>query len=218
MKYLMLTALMIVAGCDTPTRSRFPSTIGTGNNQTVGTGFDLTSGGTSSGSTTGTTTGGTTATPGFESCSLAKNNTTADLGSIGVCQSAIDETKLRFVSSIGNDSSRTCLIPTYKDQYGNSTYLGQPQCTYTIAEKIYTGTLIKNRSGMGSYPINGVMIMKETLLPEYFQCMDAYMYFIQGNCPQYQSPQCAQAATNYRNGICNNFKLKYPNNYLDLNI
>lgn len=208
MKYFILTALMIVAGCDTPTRSRFPTTIGSGNTQTA-PGFDFTSGGTSPGTTPGTQTPSTD--PGFETCTLTKNHQTADLGNLGICQNTQNEAKIRFVSSLGDSTRRTCLIPTYKDQSGNSMYLGEAQCTYTEAEKVYTGTVIKNRPGVGSYPITGVMVMKENLLPEYFECMN----FIQKYCPNAPTyAPCVQARNNY----CQNFKMKYPNNYLDLYI
>lgn len=215
MKYLILSLLMFAAGCDTPTRARFP-TSGNGNSLTAPGGgtFEPAPVGTT---TSGTTGGTTPPSPGFENCNLAKSNSTADLGGIGICKSTLDETTVRFVSSSTNTSSRTCLIPTYKDQAGNSTYLGDPQCTYTEAEKVYTGRLYKNRSGMAQYPLNGVMVMKEELLVEYFACMDSYLKYIQYYCPQAPNyAPCVQAATNYRNSVCNNFKMKYPNNYLDL--
>lgn len=217
MKYLILSFMVLLAGCDTPTRSRFPtsssSSLGT---PTTGSGFTSSTSGSASG---GTTTGGATSDPGFEYCNLTNRSATADLGSVGICKSSLDETQIRFVSNMTNTTSRTCLIPTYKDQYGSSTYLGDPQCTYTQSEQVYTGRLYKNRSGFTNYAINGVMVMREGLLPEYFQCMDAYQQYINYYCPANQTyAPCVQGATNYRNSICNNFKQKYPNNYLDLNL
>lgn len=218
MKYTLVLFLVILVGCDTPTRSRFPST-GTGDALQTPTGVNLvptTSGGTSTGGTTG---GTTTATPGFENCNLTTRSSTADLGSIAVCKSALDETSIKFVTSATDTSARTCFIPTYKDAAGNSTYLGDPQCTLTEAEKVYAGHLYKNRTGMAGYPLSGVTIMKEALLVEYFGCMDAYVVYIQSNnyCRVYpQDPYCVNGANQYRNSKCNAFKLKYPNNFLDL--
>jgi hypothetical protein len=212
MKYLMIVLLVVIAGCDTPTRSRFPSTA---SSNSLGTP-------TAPGTFTPTPTTGTptpapvTSTTGFENCNLSKTQSSADLGGIGICKSSIDETQIRFVSSLSNTTSRTCIIPTYKDQYGNSTYLGDPQCTYTEAEKVYTGRLYKNRSGVSQFALNGVMIMREGLLVEYFACMDSYMKYVQYYCPANPTyPPCLQGANNYRAQICNQFKAKYPNNYID---
>jgi hypothetical protein len=218
MKLIVLSLLVIVSACDTPTRARFPSASALGNPYTTDPG-GLTPGVT--GSTTGTTTGGTTPTPtpGFENCTLAKNYTTGDLGSVGICKSSLDETQIRFVSSISNQTYRVCVIPTYKDSTGSSTYLGDPQCTKTVAEQIYTGRLYKNRPGFSQLPLNGVMMMTEPLLPDYFNCMDAYAKYIQMYCPAnpYYAP-CVQGATSARTSVCNYFKQKYPSNYLDISL
>ncbi len=215
MKYTCVLFLVILIGCDTPTRSRFPST-GNGDALQAPTGTNLTP------TPTGTTTGGTpapTATPGFENCNLTNRNSTADLGSIGICKSSQDETSIKFVTSTSDSANRTCFIPTYKDASGSSTYLGNPQCTYTEAEKVYSGHLYKNRPGLQQYPINGVTIMKEALLVDYFACMDGYVAYIQSSnyCRVYPSdPNCVNAANQARAAKCNYFKTKYPNNYLDI--
>ncbi len=212
MKYTFVLFLVILAGCDTPTRSRFPTT-GTGDALQTPTGTNLTP------TTPTSPTTPVTVTPGFESCNLTTRNSTADLGNIAVCKSSQDETSIKFITSSSDSANRTCFIPTYKDTAGNSTYLGDPQCTLTEAEKTYAGHLYKNRTGMSQYPINGVMIMKEALLVEYYACMDAYVVYIQSNnyCrTYYNDPYCINAANQYRATKCNTFKTKYPNNYLDL--
>lgn len=215
MKFLILSVLVIVSACDTPTRSRFPnaSSLG-GNSSTVpGAPSPFTS------PTLPGTTPGATSTPGFEACNLTKSNMTPDLGSIGICKNSQDETQIRFVTSQTDATNRVCIIPTYKDGTGSSAYLGDPQCTYTQAETIYTGRLYKNRPGMSSYPITGVMIMREQLLVEYFGCMDSYAKYISYYCPANPNyAPCVQSATNYRNTVCTQFKQKYPNNYLDIYI
>jgi hypothetical protein len=218
MKILIFSLLLIAVGCDTPTRSRFPTA--TGNGLAAPTDGGLTPLDPSkSGSTTGTTTGGTTQT-GFENCNLTTRNSSAaaELGSVGVCKSSQDETLVRFVTSMAQTQMpRICLIPTYKDQSGNTTYLGDPQCTLTESEKVYTGRLYKNRTGLSNYPLTGVMIMKETLLPDYFACMDAYVKYINFYCPAAPTyPPCVTGASQSRDSLCNYFKQKYPNGYLDL--
>lgn len=238
MKQLFLLSVFILAvGCDSPQRSRNPinyingSTLG---NTSATGGFSSTPT-TTTGSTTGTTTGSTTAT-GFESCDLSDKYQTIDIGFFGLCQSTSDETSIRFKPSLTSSSVRTCLIPTYKDASGSSTWLGQPQCTYTTSGQMITGKLYKDRTGYTSYPINGVIVMKEPLLSEYFQCMQAYTGWPANVCQtnaytqycQYWGPRCpygTQSNTacdtegrNYMNQVCTTFKTKYVNSYIDIRL
>ncbi len=85
------------------------------------------------------------------------------------------------------------------------------------ANQVYYTVLDKNRSGFTTLPISGMMVMFESMLVEYFACMDAYTKYIQLYCPTAQSATCVQYASNYRGQICNQFKTKYANYYLDLN-
>ena len=212
MKYLILSLLVIVAGCDTPTRSRFPST-SIGNQQiadpfTSGPGMGAVS------PTTPTTP--TTPSPGFENCNLSKSRSTADLGSVGICRSSQNETQVRFVTSSSNTSSRTCLIPLHRDSQNRSVYLGDPQCTYTEAEKVYTGQLYKH-SSKSSLMMNGVAIMLDHVLTDYFACKDAYVKYIQYYCPGNPTyAPCVQGANNYSNSMCGLLVTKYPNNFLEV--
>ncbi len=217
MKYLMIVLLVVIVGCDTPTRSRFPST--GSSSDAIGTTPTTPGVFTPAPTIPGTPTTPTTpvvSSPGFENCNLSKNNTSADLGSVGVCRSTIDETHIRYVSSLSNSSSRTCIIPTYKNQAGSTTYLGEAQCFYTTAETVVEGRLVKNRPGFSQLALNGVTIMREGLLVEYFACMNAAVQYTNYYCPANPSYlPCAQAAANYQAQLCNQFKSKYPNNYVD---
>jgi hypothetical protein len=205
----------------------------------------LSTGGTTSGSltntpapgttpATGTTTTTTTNTPGFESCDLTHKYQTPDIGWFGICQSTQDETLFKFRPSVTSTSIRTCLIPTYKDANGSSTYIGNPQCTYTTSNQIVQGKLYKDRSGFSNYPLNGVIVMKEPLLPEYINCMHAYVNWPSNVCPSgganpycaYWLPrcpygsksnaQCDAEGRSYMGNICTSFKTKYGNSYVDI--
>jgi hypothetical protein len=241
-KYLLLLSLMaLVAGCDAPQRTRAPSTYVNGNSlsDTTNASGSFSSSGSSSGSTAGTSTGGTTTTtsPGYENCNIAEDKYhTIDIGYFNICQSTLDETSMKVRTSLTSTSVRTCIIPTYKDSSGSSTWIGQPQCTYTTAGQVVSGKLYKDRSGFTSYPLNGAIVMKEPLLPEYFNCMQAYTSWPGSACPSgattsycaYWLPRCpygsksnAQCDTegrNYMASICNQFKTQYANSYLDIKL
>lgn len=236
---IALGFLTILTGCDTPQRTR----IQTANTDSIGTppNNSWTTGGTSGGTTTGTTTGGTTgtgtvSTPGFENCDLSDKYHNIDIGHFGICQSTQDETVFKFRTSLGSTGSRICLIPIYKDASGSSTYLGNPQCTYTQSNVIIQGKVYKDRSGYSQYPVNGVIVMRENLTAEYFKCMHGYTNWPANACQSSsnvsycnywgrscpygpgntQGTPCDYEARNYMSQICNSFKSKYGNAYTDI--
>ena len=237
---LALSLLTLLAGCDAPQRTRAPVTYVNGNNYS-GTATTGTSG--FSNGTTTTTTGTTTGTPnpvtseaGFSNCDLSDKYQTIDIGFFGLCQSTQDETVFKFRTSLAQASVRVCLIPTYKDQSGSSTYIGQPQCTYTQSNAVISGKLYKDRPGFSNYPLNGVIVMKEPLLTEYFGCMQAYTSWPANVCSNsanaqycaYWQPRCPYGGQtnvscdtegrNYMAVTCNNFKSKYTNSYIDIRL
>lgn len=194
---------------------------------TTGSGPGTTTGATTTGGTTGTTTGTTTGgstVSGFTHCDFVSTHKfyIVDIGHFGLCQSTTDETSFLFKPSMTSTSIRTCLIPTYKDASGSSTYIGQPQCTYTTAETVIQGRLYKNRTGFESYTLNGVMVMREPLLTSYYGCMNAYTQFASSSCPYgaRTSPYCDSAAKNYMGQVCNSFISQYGGGkaYLDVSI
>ncbi len=239
-KYLILLSLLALVGCDAPQRTRAPSTYVNGNslNDPTNTSGNFNTSGSSSGSTTGTSTGGTTTTtPGFENCNVAQDKYhTIDLGYFGICQSTQDETSLKFRTSLSSTSVRCCMSPADKDSSGSSTWIGQPQCTYTTAGQVVSGKVYKDRSGFTSYPLNGVIVMKEPLLPEYFNCMQGYTNWPGNVCASgpnnsycsYWIPRCPYGSKtnaacdaegrNYMASVCNQFKTQYSNSYADIKL
>lgn len=216
-----LIALSFIAltyvGCDNPQRARTSTAVNGSSNYTdTGTNLGTTTSSTSTTTTTGTTTSAAV-DANFPACSFTYKYSNTDLGQVAICQSTVDNTLFKFMMSTSSTSTRVCLIPTYKDASGSSTWLGQPQCTYVTAAQTYQGKLYKTRSGYTGYTLNGVMVMKETLLTEYFQCIDAYINYINTYCPlNPYNTTCVNNATIQRNYLCNAFKTKYPSNYLDL--
>lgn len=234
---ISLSLLTFLVGCDAPQRTRAPAEYITGS----GFGSASTTGGFNPTPqtippTTNTTGGsnGVTQGPGFESCDLSDKYQTIDIGFFGLCQSTQNETLFRFKTSLSHQSVRICLIPTYKDSSGSSTYVGNPQCTLTSSGQVVSGQLYKDRAGFSSYQINGVIVMKEPLLPEYFQCMQAYVNWPINLCANGQNAQycaywgprchnggptnqvCDNEARNFMSVTCNNFKSKYSNSYIDI--
>ena len=220
----LFALLMLTSSCDSPQRNRIISSANSGNGYTQpantntpnpwGTGTTSSSTGTATG---GSTSGAQTKPPGFENCDISANQYAAVIGYMGICQSTLDETSVAVNSTI-TDSIRTCLIPTYKDQAGSSTYLGQPQCFLPKQGEVTMGKLYKTRNGFTSYAINGVMVMKERSLTAYFTCMDAYVTFTDPRCPYgaKTNAYCDQMARSVMATKCNNFKMDNP--YLDIRL
>jgi len=227
---LIMALLILTIGCDAPRRTRAPAVISNGStfqNGENSDGFSPPTGGSNIGEVT---------EPGFETCDLTQKYHTIDTGHFGICQSTQDETSFKFRPGLTSTSIRTCLIPTYKDQSGSSTYVGQPQCTYTTANKIVNGKLYKDRQGFNSYPLNGVIVMKEPLLPEYIGCMHGYTNWPSNVCQYgasnsycaYWLPRCPTGARsnaacdteakNHMAKICTTFKSKYSNSYIDIQV
>ncbi len=228
---LLFLFLVLAVACDAPQRMRAPQNYVNGN--TIGT----------SGSPSVPTSGATfetsgmvpvITTTGFENCELMDRYQTIDIGHFALCQSTLDETIFKFRPSLSSPSIRTCLIPTYKDASGASTYIGNPQCTFTTASQTIQGKLMKDRPGYGTYPLNGVIVMKEPLLPEYINCMHGYVNWPRNACPggatssycnnwlprcpvgAKSNISCDAEARNFMANICTNFRTKFSNSYIDI--
>ena len=218
MKTLLITIsfILLATACDNPQRNKMASSVNTGNalsNPAGTTPNPWTNSG-----TTGASSGGTVTTkpPGFENCDITPSYLyTAGINYIGICQSTLDETQVAVKPTV-SDSVRTCMIPTYKDAAGNSTYLGQPQCFTPQQNVVTTGQLHKTRQGFTSSPLNGMMIMKEVSLTAYFTCMDAMITFTHPQCPYGANTNayCNQMARSIMNTKCNNFKVDHS--YIDV--
>lgn len=231
---LFAIAIIIATACDAPQRTRLiPNSVNNDSNYTYvpnsgNSNFSQDNGSNENNNSSNSTTG-------FENCDLTNNYHTIDIGYFGLCQNTSDETLFKFKPSITSNNYRTCLIPTYKDSAGASTYIGNPQCTFTTSNVTIQGKLFKDRPGFGSYPINGVIVMREPLLPEYIGCMHAYLNWPVNACPggansspycnnwvsqcpagPNSNPNCNQEARNYMSVVCNNFKTQYANSYIDI--
>jgi hypothetical protein len=220
---LAMTCFVLASSCDGPQRTRLTNTVSTGNGVTQPNGSnDFNPWGTTSGTTTGSTTGtsgssGSTRPAGFENCDITPTHYAAVIGYTGICQSTLDETSIAVNSTV-TDTNRTCLIPTYKDNTGSSTYLGQPQCFAPEQNKMIMGKLYKTRSGFTQLAINGLMVLKEASLTAYFTCMDAHVSYRSSQCPHgaQTNSYCAQLARNDMTVKCNDFKATHP--YLDIRL
>lgn len=215
---ISISLLLLATACDNPQRNRMASSVNTGNGlgqPTTTTNNPWTTSGTTGGSSGGTT---STKPAGFENCDITPKYYASGINYIGICQSTLDETSVAVKPTV-TDSARTCMIPTYKDAAGSSTYLGQPQCFAPQENVVTMGQLHKTRSGFTASPLNGVMVMKEASLTAYFTCMDAYITFTHPpQCPYgaNTNASCAQMARSIMTTKCNNFKA--DNSYIDIRL
>lgn len=235
--FILLPLFILVASCDAPQRTRFFNTekspLGDTDEAVPAGATQSTSG---SLGTSGSGSGSNTAnTPGFESCDLTQKYHSVSTGYFGVCQSTQDEKQIKFSPSLTSQQERICLIPTYKESNGSSTYIGNPQCTLTTSNQVISGQLYKDRPGFSNHPLNGVMVMKEGLVPEYMACMQGYVNWPRNRCSgtndsycAYWVPSCPYGAQsnaqcdaegkNYMAYLCNAFKSKYSNAYVDVRL
>jgi len=172
----------------------------------------------------------------FTNCDLSLKYQTSDIGSFGICQSSTDETLFKVKFTQPSTSTRNCLIPVHRFQDGASQYLGQPQCTLVNqSNSEIIGNLYKNRNGAQSYPLNAVIVMKESSLNGYFECMHSYANWLKWSCPYgvNSSPSCASwiqycpnggltnsrchyEATLFKQRICDGFKRNYSGRYFEI--
>ena len=224
-KYILcLPFLIFLVSCDAPRRTlsagNYSSGITDSNNGFNSSGSN--GGGSNSGGAPGSD---TTTTPGFENCNMTYKYSTIDTSFI-----------VKF--ALPSTEYQICLIPTYKDNAGASTYLGNPQCLFVTSEqvnKVILGKLVKDRPGYSHLSINGVMIMKKPLTTSYYACMQGYTAWPKNTCPSATTmdPQCSYliqscpnggatsndchiAATNYMNAVCTQFKNAYSSAYADI--
>jgi hypothetical protein len=229
--FFLLLSLLALFGCDSPQRSRAPVTYVNGS--TIQDPYSYSNPGNL---TTDSPTGNNTAavSTGFENCDFSDKYQSVATGKFGICQSNQDETFFKFRPAVTMNVVKICLIPTYKDQTGASTYLGNPQCTFTTANQVVQGKLFKDRPGFSSYTINGVIVMPETLITEYISCMHSYINWPGNACQnasstgycRYWLPRCTSGSVtnqicmvegrNYMSSVCNTFKIKYVNSYVDV--
>lgn len=232
---ISLTLFSLIA-CDAPQRTRMLSGIDSMKGNSQSDNFsDFNKGAGSFPDTPTSPTTPTISTGEYSGCDYSYKYHTMDIGHFAVCQSRSDETKFKFKTQLTHRNLQVCLIPTYRDNSGNSTYLGQPQCMFTEAGKDYEGRLHKSRSGFTGYAINGVIVLKYGLHNAYFNCMNASLswpanacprgantsqqcYQLYGSCPagSATNSNCSAMANNYMAQVCEQFKSSYRNSYADI--
>lgn len=213
-------SLLTLISCDAPQRTRLQSAYDSLGNPYTGTNPNPESSGGNTGSLTGSagSGSGSETTSEYAGCDYSYKYHTMDIGHFAVCQSSKDETKFKFKTQLTHRNVQVCLIPTYRLENGNSTWLGQPQCVFTEAGKDYEGKLYKTRPGFTGFAISGVAVMKYGLHTAYFNCMNAAVNYVSAACPMgaATSTQCATAANQYMAQVCENFKRTYANSYADI--
>ena len=172
----------LMTGCDAPRSERRTSAGSASSTDLFFNPVGGTSGGTTTGgsSTGGSTTGGDTGSVtipnevshcnwspdgqnGFQSAAahMAPDETTASNGNYTLCQSTTNPLDVYLQVKNPITSEQLCLIPTYHSA-GNSVYIGEPRCLYVRSNTtLYKITLVKNRSGFSTYPVTGVMMMRD---------------------------------------------------------
>jgi hypothetical protein len=135
-----------------------------------------------------------------------------------LCQNKDEETLLRFKSSSSNTEIRTCIIPAHKDNKGNITYLGSPQCIYPEAGRSLDGKLFKDRNAYSHLPLNNVVVMREDLLYGFYSCMDSYDNYLRNNCSGNPTAGCLRSAEDYKKRVCHEFKERNFHRYLDIKL
>lgn len=181
-KYCLVFALLFsVVSCDAPRTQRRVAAGSANDFSLFGGPLGTTTGSTTTGGTTtsGTTTGGTDtgsipsdathcswSTDGSSGYTnghahLSPNEDNATEGAYTLCQSSTSELNVYLQLKNPITSHQLCLIPTYHSG-SNSVYIGEPRCLYVQNNtSIYKVSLIKNRTGYSSYPITGVMMMRD---------------------------------------------------------
>ncbi len=112
--------------------------------------------------------------------------TSSDLGDYTICESSGADLAVYIQVKNPITSKPLCIIPTshtQTQQGDSSTYIGEPRCVFINSSlEVYKVELYKNRIGYGSYPITGVMLMKDELEwygSPYYQYLlnpDAYLF------------------------------------------
>ena len=87
-------------------------------------------------------------------------NSHAHIGSYTACKET-GSNRVHIQFQTAHTDAQVCLFPTYNSG-SNVFHIGEPRCVHaTTAFSIYPVDLYINRTGFTSYPITGVMIMKD---------------------------------------------------------
>ena len=209
-----MSSILLLAGCDNPTRTRFESIDNVDPNLVQGTPVvseDVVD--------DGEVTDGTDVSipeDGFEDCNLGyQYYGGSNIGSFGLCQNSMNESEFKIKMANQDLSVGTCFVPVHIVNGGNSYKLGIAECVHNRAGQIYNMILTKERSE----PINGVMVIKAgSAINAYMSCMSAKVDYMRSipNC-QF-SQQCMYQADQYANQICTQFVGTFSTFYKQVNL
>ncbi len=229
-KFTILFGLILtLIACDAPQQVRYDG-IGGYSQDSMGSYFDSTTGtssdevGTNVGNMEFNTTQEQGLGAGFSNCSLNVTHYTSDVGYFAVCQSSTNNDQIALKFQETDFTQGSCVVPLNRDASGTTVYLGSAQCTYHNANQVLQATLVKNRVGYETKPVNSLMIMKRSTLSSFFGCMDAVPNFLYNNiqcraCPANCSSQtwtqCLSAAQADMSRLCGYFESNA--NYIQVN-
>ena len=119
---------------------------------------------------------GSTGSTGYDHCNLNVASQSGDVY-VSACQSFTQETSFRvkfwLASNSADSGDQTCIVATHTLSNSSSFNLSNsPSCTHHNAGEMMEDNLVKDRQGYTSYPINGVIMMKQRDLNYYYACMD----------------------------------------------
>jgi hypothetical protein len=131
---------------------------------------------------------------------LSPTESSASEGAFTICQSRTNETIIYLQLKASINDAQVCVFPTYEAD-GKSVYLGEPRCLLAQSPKtIYKVNLLKNRSGYSSYPVTGVMVMKDK---SYFYQAPFYQFALSPDAYTF----CSQWMAQYGDpSYCSSFK------------
>ncbi len=134
--------------------------------------------------------------------------------SIRLCKNKLDSSNLKIKFNFDDTSEGTCLIPTHKNNKGETMVLGSPQCANHQTGQELEGSLYTDKKEK----MNGVMVMHKKSLVQFYQCSETYAKFSSPSCPYgaTTNPSCAEAAQNQMKKVCSEFKQN--NKFLEIKL
>lgn len=168
---------------------------------------------------------------GFSHCSNANVASATYLGSLQLCQNQYSADMFRLRINKADDGDRGCVIPTFVNSTGSSIPLRtQASCFSHQPNEVKTAQLATNNPDCPGCTANSAMVLKESIVPAYYNCMNAvktYMLAPQNCCSHVLGQPlasgcggvgvsaniCQNNASAYMNGLCGQFKTNYKNKF-----
>ena len=172
MKYVNLLLIIVIISSCNPTRDRRQDNNFSEDNY-IATNTNTTSTPTDGAVISNTQTGQTSAPAGYGHCLFDTNVFTKNeefLNKIDLCQSQTTSREVIIRTNVTSTTRKICVVPTTRDIYNNSFYIGDANCDYLQANTYYKITL-NVYNGYESYPLNGAMVMFQDRLQSYTDCI-----------------------------------------------